>query len=74
MAEPLQAGISRSRLMNTMKITPYIDSMLIIIALLFIITLLLFLNDVFPYPYGLFILLIFFIARILHIRARNSQL
>ena len=56
-----------------MQLSPYVDITLIILASLLLLTLLLYLTGAFPYPYGLFILLIFLVARVLHIRASRIK-
>ena len=48
------------------------DPVLIIIAVLLIASLLAFIGGLFPYPYGLLVLLIFFVARLLAIQNKKS--
>jgi hypothetical protein len=50
-----------------------IDGPLLIIALLLAITLFLYFNGVFPYPFGFIILCVFFIARLMSLKGRNNS-
>jgi hypothetical protein len=51
----------------------YLDPLLLIIALLMLATLAAFFSRLTPYPYGILVLTIFFIARLLSIRNRRAD-
>ena len=49
------------------------DPWLLLITLLLGFTLMLYFYDVFPYPFGFLILMIFFIARLMHLQGGSNE-
>ncbi len=49
------------------------DTWLLVIAALLAVTLMLYFYGVFPYPFGLLILIIFFIARVMHLQGSSNS-
>lgn len=63
----------RARLYAQMKTHVYTDPILIIIGLLLLASLLTFFSGLIPYPYGILVLTIFFVARLLSLQKPYSD-
>lgn len=51
----------------TMKPVPYKDPFLLLLAVLLLISLAAFIGGLMPYPYGVLVLTIFLLARVMHL-------
>ena len=63
----------RALLYPHMKAHVYTDPVLIIIGILLLASLLTFFSGLIPYPYGILVLTIFFIARLLSLQTSHSN-